>query len=160
MSTQHLRALSCNDGAEARRAVEVILRRCGFSVVAQVASATEAIAAVRVAEPDTVVLDLTLSGDLGLGAVTRIHAAYPDCAVIVVSSFEAIRVAALEAGAYDFVGTADLRALEQSLRRLAGDGRRVRRRSAIAADAQVDTAPTSAPSGATSGSLSTNAPSS
>ncbi|HVM04745.1 MAG TPA: response regulator [Acidimicrobiales bacterium] len=155
MPAEALRALSCNDDAGIRRAVEVIVRRCGYDLVGDVGAAGEAIVAAGVAEPDVVVLDLALTGDLGLGAVAGLHAVCPRCAVIVVSSFDSMRQAALAAGAYDFVGNADLRALERALRRLAGTQSR-----RGGASGQVDRAPTPAGSDAVSGTVSTKAPAS
>lgn len=157
-----LRALSCNDTAATRRSVEVILQRCGFRIVAEVRSAAEAIVAAEVGRPDVVVLDLALTGDLGLTALPRLRAACHGVAVIVVSSFDDMRPAALAAGAFDFVGDADLRALERSLQRLASGGRRAAREDGAETDAvvQVDAAPTSVPTSVTTGSLRTNAPAS
>ncbi len=163
MQVEPLRALFCNDGAASRRAVEVMLHRCGFDVVGDVASAIEAVVAASVGEPDAVVLDLGLTGDLGLGALAALHAASPGCAVILVSSFDTMRAAALEAGAYDFVGNADLRVLERSLRRLAAERRRVRQGDGdaiVAAPGQVEVAATSALTAAVIGSRSTNPPAS
>jgi len=155
MPAEALRALSCNDDAGIRRAVEVIVRRCGCDLVGDVGAAGEAIVAAKVAEPDVVVVDLALTGDLGLGVVAGLHAVCPRCAVIVVSSFDTMRQAALAAGAYDFVGNADLRALERSLRRLAGA-----RSGRGGGSGHEDRAPTPAGSGAVSGTVNTKAPAS
>lgn len=160
MPVEPLRALSCNDDAPSRRAVAAILRRCGYDVVGDVRSAAEAIVAAAVGQPDAIVLDLGRTGDLGLGALDALHEASPGCAVIVVSSFETMRSAALEAGAYGFVGNSDLRALERSLRRLAAERASAGRRSRPAGVTRQPDAATSAPAGAVTASRSTKAPAS
>jgi DNA-binding NarL/FixJ family response regulator len=162
MPVEPLRGLSCIDDPATRRAVDVILRRCGYHVIAEVGSAAEAIVAAGVGKPDAVVLDLALTGDLGLGVLAALHAASPGCAVIVVSSFDTMRPATLEAGAYDFLANSDLRVLERSLLRLAAG------RPAVAPDGgsrtapavQLDGAPTSVRTSAAIGSLRTKAPAS
>lgn len=161
MPVEPLRGLLCNDEPATRRAVEVILRRCGYNVIAEVGSAAEAIVAAGVGTPDVMVLDLALTGDLGLGALAALYAASPGCAVIVVSSFDTMRPATLEAGAYDFVGNSDLRALERSLQRLAAEGPRVAwDDSSGTAVVQLDGAPTSARTSPATGSRRTKAPAS
>jgi len=160
MPVEPLRGLLCMDDPATRRAVDVLLRRCGYRVIAEVGSAAEAIVAAGIGEPDAVVLDLALTGDLGLGALAALHAASPGCAVIVVSSFDTMRPATLEAGAYDFVGNSDLRGLWRSLQRLAagrqgggeGDGSRT------APAVQLDGAPSSARTSPATGSRRTKAP--
>lgn len=113
-----LRGLCCNDDPSTGRAIEAILGRCGFEVVGQVCSAADTMVAAGLCEPDAVVLDLVLTGDLGLDALAALRAVAPRCAVVVISSLDTMAPAALDAGAYDFVDIADLRALERSLRRL------------------------------------------
>lgn len=114
------RGLVCDDDASSRRAVEAILERCGFHVVASVASAAEALVAAELSAPDVIVLDLALTGDLGLRVIAALRAADAGCAVVVLSAFTSLRGPALDAGAYDFVADAgaDLRELEGCLRRL------------------------------------------
>ena len=161
MPGEPLRALSCNDTPATRRAVEVILHRCKFQVVTEVRSAAEAIVAAGIGRPDVVVLDLALTGDLGLRALPALHGACPGSAVVVVSSFDTMRPAALAAGAYDFVGNSDLRALERSLQRLAAEGPGVARDdSSGTAVVQLDGAPTAARTSPATGSRRTKAPAS
>lgn len=121
MPGRTLRGLCCDDEPAACRAVEAILDRCGFEVVAPVASAGEAVAAAAAARPDALVIDLALTGDPGLRTLALVRAAAPGCAVIVVSSLDTMGPAARDAGAYDFVAKSDLRALETCLRRLVGE---------------------------------------
>jgi DNA-binding NarL/FixJ family response regulator len=137
----------------------VILERTGFRLIAEVDSAADLIVATGRNLPDAVVLDLTLTGDLGLRALAGVHAACPDCAVVVVSSFHTMRQAALDAGAHDFVGTADLRALETSLRELASELQIWREGlSSTPSRLQDDLAPEAV--GTTDGNVRTNAPAS
>lgn len=158
MPAEPLRVLFCNDTVTCRP-IQVLLERCGCHAAGKVSSAAEAIVAAGHVQPDAIVVDLGLTGDLGLAAVARLDDACPGSAVIVVSSFDTMRLAALEAGAYDFVEHSDLRVLERSLRRLAAEPRRVRRRLAgVGPLAHVDIAPTSAPTADLSGSVSTKAP--
>lgn len=123
MSAARPRGLVCDDAPASRRAVEAILAGCGFEVVASVGSAAEALVATELSSPDVIVLDLALTGDLGLRVVAALRAAHSGCAVVVLSSFASLRRPALDAGAYDFVADAgaDLRELEGCLRRLADE---------------------------------------
>lgn len=103
------------DDVDTRLAVEVILDQCGFDVVAEVTSAEEAIRHAARAEPDAVVVDLALSGPLGLGIVPRLLAAAPGAAIVVLSPFTALHGPALEAGARELLDKYDLRPLRPLL---------------------------------------------
>ena len=117
------RALVWDDDPSTSRAVTAILCRSGFEVIATVVSPADALMAVEFSAPDVVVVDLALTGDLGLGMISAFRAAQPRCAIVVLSPFEALRPAAIAAGAYDVVVNAasDLRALERCLVRAAAD---------------------------------------
>ena len=117
------RALLWDDDPSSSRAVAAILRRSGFEVIATVVSLADASLAVELSAPDIVVVDLALTGDLGLGMISAFRTAQPRCAIVVLSPFEALRPAAIAAGAYDVVVNAgsDLRALERCLLRAAAD---------------------------------------
>lgn len=116
-----LRALCWLDEPDTRRAVGAILDRAGFHVVGEANSARPALVAAGAYKPHAVVLDLALTGDLGLAAVRTLHGVARDCAVVVMSSFDTMKPAALQAGAYDLVGHSDLRLLERCLQRLAAE---------------------------------------
>lgn len=105
------------------RAIEAILRRCGFDVIATVASPAAALMTADLSRLDVAVVDLALAGDLGLGMIEALRTAQPRCAVVVLSPFEELRGPAMAAGAFDVVSDAwsDLRALEQCLRRAAAE---------------------------------------
>lgn len=119
MEEKPLRALCWIDDADTCRVLATVLRRCGFEVVGEVTSVADALVAAGVCQPHAVVVDVALTGDLGLGAVRAVHAVAPPCAVLVISPFETMKSAAMEAGAYDVLGYSDLRVLEHSLKRLA-----------------------------------------
>jgi len=117
------RALVWDDEPATSRAIAAILRRSGFEVIATVVSPADALLTAELSALDVVVVDLALTGDLGLGMIGALRAAQPRCAIVVLSPFEALRPAAMAAGAYDVVADAgeDLRALEQCLLRVAAD---------------------------------------
>jgi DNA-binding NarL/FixJ family response regulator len=117
VSARDPRALVCDDDPVTSRAVEAILRHCGFSVLPTVCSATEGIAAVTRDAPDLVVVDLATAGERGLGTVEMFGQAQPGCRIVVLSAFESLRLPALAAGAYAFLTTSasDLRDLERCL---------------------------------------------
>ncbi len=115
MDTNPLRGLIWNDDAEARRAVESVMEHCGFQVVAVVASASPAMRAARRTRPHVIVLDLALTGELGLRVVPQLTTAAPGVAVVVLSSFRTLEEAALEAGACEVLDTSDMRQLERCL---------------------------------------------
>jgi len=80
------------------------LGRAGFGVTA-VTSADEALLLLRDEEFDAVVTDLNMQGINGLELCERISASRPDVPVIVITGFGSLdtAVAAIRAGAYDFV---------------------------------------------------------
>ena len=129
--------------------MEAILDRCGFDAVRDTSSVGEALDLAREAAPDVVVVDLLSAGVLGLGLVRSLRCVAPECRVIVLSAFDTLRPAALEAGALELVASSDLRLLEACLRRLRG-----------LAGAQDAGAASCVSSEATVGSLRTKPPSS
>ena len=112
-------ALVCDDEPAGRRAVEAILRRCGFAVITTALSATEGLKSATASPVDVVVVDLALTGERGLGMIQAFRQAQPDCAVVVLSPFESLRTPAMAAGAYAFVAT--WRSDPQSLERCLGE---------------------------------------
>lgn len=137
------------DDEETARAVEAILDRCGFDLVTGTSSLCEVLDQVQLAAPDVAVVDLLSAGLLGLGLVRSLRRVAPECRVIVLSTFDTLRPAALEAGALELVPSTDLRLLEACLRRLSG-----------VAGVQVAGDASCACSEATAGSLRTKPPSS
>ncbi len=114
-----LRGLIYSDDAGTRRAVTVLMDRRGFDVVGEVVSASDAIEATERTRPHAIVLDLALAGVLGLGILGRLMAAAPGCSILVLSSFDELRPAVLDAGASHVVSECDLRELEGCLERVA-----------------------------------------
>ena len=90
------------------------MNRCGYDVVA-VVSTPAAMSATRRVQPHALVLDLAVTGELGLKVLPHLLAASPGVAIVVLSSFESLTAAAVEAGAYDLLARSDLRLLERSL---------------------------------------------
>jgi DNA-binding NarL/FixJ family response regulator len=90
----------------------------GVEVVAEAGHWTEAVARVADLDVDVAIVDLSLAGTLGVRLIEVVHTADPSCAVVAVSPFEEIDLAAFEAGAIEVVQPSDLRPLTAALRRL------------------------------------------
>lgn len=103
------------DDVDTRLAVEVILDQCGFDVVAEATSVDDAIGTAADFTPDAVVVDLALSGTMGLEIVPRLLAVAPDAAVVVLSPFAGLHGRALELGARELLDKYDLRPLRSML---------------------------------------------
>ena len=88
-----------------------MLEQNGVEVVATVGTGDQVVFAARATDPDLVILDLALSGALGLRLVRALREAVPDAAVVVLSPFESLRGAAVRSGALELVGLRDLRRL-------------------------------------------------
>jgi DNA-binding response OmpR family regulator len=118
------RAVLCLD-EELRPPVRRHLDRLGFRVVGETTRGLEAVALAGETGTDLVVLDLALTGTLGLRLIPVLLAAAPDAVVVGVSQARSFDVAALEAGAHAVVGPSDLRHLRGVLdavaARLTGD---------------------------------------
>lgn len=107
------------DGDEpTRRAAAVIVERSGLEVVDLRDGVDDVVDHVRPLQPDLIVLELAMAGTRGLEVVSALLAALPGTAVVLLSPFEGLRVAALGAGAYDLVDADDLRELRRCVRRL------------------------------------------
>lgn len=106
------RALICHDDVAACRAIAVILERSGYTDLAAARSASEAIPAAETLQPDAVVIDLALTGELGLAAIPAFQEAAPGCLVYCLSPFARLRPQARAAGAMCVVDPRDLRHLE------------------------------------------------
>lgn len=110
-----MRGLVCHDDVAAQRAIGVIMARSGFTDLAVAPYASHALTAAAQLEPDAVVVDLAVTGELGLGAVAAFREAAPGCLVFVLSPFVGLRPQAREAGALCLVDPRDLRHLEDWL---------------------------------------------
>jgi DNA-binding response OmpR family regulator len=105
-------AVVCDDDPMARRLVREIVERCGFTVLAGVDNAMDALSLVLDHGPDVLVLDLALNGLSG----EEIIAAIQDTTttkVIVHSSFDPRR--AVKNGARLFASKGNVKQLEKML---------------------------------------------
>lgn len=93
------RVLVADDVGDLRRLVTLSLERSGrFRVVAEAADGAEAIELARRHQPDLCLLDMAMPVMDGLEALPRIREVAPDCVVIVLSGFEAERMASAAMG--------------------------------------------------------------
>ena len=109
------------DDLDTQRAVAAVIEHCGFAVTILLGPASELVLQTLDLSPQLVVVDLASGGSRGLGLVEDLRGAVPTCSVVVLAPFEGLRESALAAGAYDLVGTDDLRDLERCLRRLSAE---------------------------------------
>jgi DNA-binding NarL/FixJ family response regulator len=93
VQTAPIRVFVCDDVAGYRHFLRSALRtEAGIAVVGEAADARSCLECIELAHPEVVLLDLSMpatgtdDGD-GLWAIPRIHAALPDCAIVVLSSF-------------------------------------------------------------------------
>src|SRR6187549_819977 len=83
-----LRLVVVDDHEVVRQGLVVLLdRRSGFEVVAQAATAAEAIAAAARFEPDVVVMDVRLPDGSGVEACREIRGARPETRVVMLTSY-------------------------------------------------------------------------
>ncbi|MGD8865184.1 MAG: response regulator transcription factor, partial [Anaerolineales bacterium] len=76
-----------------------------FEVVAEAASANEAVEKTKAHEPDVVVMDIRLKGGSGIEACERITEEFPDTKVIMLTSYaeDEMLFSAIRAGAAGYV---------------------------------------------------------
>lgn len=83
------RAVICDDDPMVRALERKILDAAGYEVIAGCATAVEALQLVLQYKPDVLLLDLGLPGASGETIIAPIQKAVPECAVVVVSAFDA-----------------------------------------------------------------------
>ncbi|MBW3643190.1 MAG: hypothetical protein KY447_09780 [Actinobacteria bacterium] len=108
-------AVICEDDPGLATALaDTVTHLYGLRLAAAVASAAEALAAVGLAKPDLVVINLALAGELALGVIGQIQEVAPGCAVVVVvpPAFVGLQPEAVASGAMTLVESSDLRALQ------------------------------------------------
>jgi DNA-binding NarL/FixJ family response regulator len=106
-----LRVVLVDDTAEIRAVLRVTLELDGrFEIVGEAADGAEAVAVAAAQRPDAIVLDLAMPVMDGLEAIPEIRLLVPAARILVLSAFDAARIAreALELGADAYVqkGTA------------------------------------------------------
>ena len=111
-------ALIVQDEPRLRRSLRTTVSAAGFTVVADVAGGNDALRAAALTQPDVILLDIDLTGSRGLQLLPELLSVVPNCAFLVLSSFDTLRFAALEAGAYAVISKSDLRELRRCLDRL------------------------------------------
>jgi DNA-binding NtrC family response regulator len=125
------------DDDEALRAVlGVELRRLGFEITTA-STAAEGLRAAQQAEPEVVLLDLSLPDQHGLEVLKRLRSERPSTEVIVLTAHSTVdaAIAAMKRGAYDFLQKpCALQAVELAIRR-AGEHRRLGEENARLKDA-------------------------
>lgn len=122
VTTRKPLVLMCEDDSGGAAAlVDTANAHFGFDVAPPVASGAEAVALSSSIQPDLVIIDMALLGEPGLRTISALHAAAPNCAVVVVAQppFASLRAAAIEAGAMALVELADPRQLRSCLRQVA-----------------------------------------
>jgi DNA-binding NarL/FixJ family response regulator len=99
------RILIVDDHPLTRDALAGLLAQHGFDVVGQAASGEEAVEQARALAPDLVLLDLTMPGLDGLGALPLVREAAPNAEVVVLtaSEDEASLLGAIRAGAAGYL---------------------------------------------------------
>ena len=73
------RILVVDDHPLTREALSSLLKQHGFEVVGEASDGLSAIAAAEELRPDIILLDLSMPGMDGLGALPRLRAAAPEC---------------------------------------------------------------------------------
>ncbi len=99
------RILIVDDHPLTRDALSALLTQQGFEIVGEAADGEEALAAAKASGPDLVLLDLTMPGMDGLGALPRFREEAPDCEVVVLtaSDTEENLLTAIRAGASGYL---------------------------------------------------------
>jgi len=99
------RVLIVDDHPLTREALAGLLTQHDFSVVGQVADGEQAVEVARELQPDLILLDLTMPGIGGLGALPLLREAAPACEVVMVTASVAEEnlLAAIRAGAAGYL---------------------------------------------------------
>ena len=101
------RVLIVDDHPLTRGALAALLEQNDFSVAGEAASGEEAIDVARDLQPDLILLDLSMPGIGGLGALPRLREAAPGCEVVMLTASVAEEnlLAAIRAGAAGYLKT-------------------------------------------------------
>ena len=104
-SAASIKVYLCDDVPELRALLRVVVEQDGMRVVGEAGDAPTMLAELASADPDVVVLDLSLPGMDGLEAIPLVHEAVPDAHIVVFSGYgaEQMAAAALEQKATRYV---------------------------------------------------------
>jgi DNA-binding NarL/FixJ family response regulator len=104
-----IRVVLCDDHALIRAGIRGLLESAGYAVVAEAGDGRESLLAVRDAEPDVAIVDLSMPLLNGLEAIAHMAKTSPGTRVVVVSMFEDEEYVrrAQEAGAWGYVAKDD-----------------------------------------------------
>jgi DNA-binding NarL/FixJ family response regulator len=99
------RVLIVDDHPLTRGALSALLAQNGFDVVGEASDGEEAIGVARTLQPDLVLLDLSMPGLDGLGALPRLREVAPECEVVMLTASVAEEnlLAAIRAGAAGYL---------------------------------------------------------
>lgn len=100
------RILLVDDHEVVRVGLKALLdKHMGFEVIAEAASAREAVEKTKANKPDVVVMDIRLKGGSGIEACQEITESYPDTKVIMLTSYaeDEMLFSAIRAGASGYV---------------------------------------------------------
>ena len=106
MHTSPVKVMIVDDHAIVREGLTMVLsEEAGIEVVGEAGNGAEALARIGQLKPDVVLMDLVMPEMDGITATARIRQAYPDCQVLVLTSFaEDQRVPdAIQAGAVGYL---------------------------------------------------------
>lgn len=98
-----LRAMIVDDEPLARDELAFLLGELGVEVIAQAASASEALATFAGASPDVFFVDLRMPGPDGLALAEALHARAPTTPIVVVSAHDEGALRGFEVGVADYV---------------------------------------------------------
>jgi len=103
-----MRILLADEQTRVRSALQALLQpEPGVIIVGEAREAKELLAQLRVTQPDLVLLDWGLPELATIGSLPALQTACPNLVVIVLSGRPEVRLAALAAGADDFVSKVD-----------------------------------------------------
>lgn len=105
MSPRPIRVIVVDDHQVVREGTRRILEAAGFEVVAEAATAAEAVTAVAAGSPDVVLADVRLPGMTGIDLTALLKDRHPAIKVLILSSYAnpAYARAALKAGAAGYL---------------------------------------------------------
>ena len=104
--TAPIRILVADDHLIIRQGLRLILEtEDGFELVGEAADGAEAVRLCADLQPDVVLMDLRMPGMDGLAAIERIHAAQPEVAVVILTTFneDDLMMRGLRAGARGYL---------------------------------------------------------